>query len=122
MNDLSKFFLNLNDGETVVLEKNKTYDVRPEDSYYKEGFFCSNTAKKHENPNGYRYAAIFMQGRKNIVIDGYSKLVEPCNERGGRALRVRGVSREAFGGRILRAVSIASGKQLECGAYKKRCA
>lgn len=70
MNELSKLFLNITDGETVTLDKNKTYDVRPEDSFYKEGFFCSNTAKKHENPDGYRYAAIFMQDRKNVVIDG----------------------------------------------------
>ena len=70
MNALSKIFLSVGNGETVTLEKNKIYDVRPEDSFYKEGFFCSNTAKKHENPNGYRCAAIFMQGRKNIVIDG----------------------------------------------------
>ena len=70
MNELSKLFLNLKDGEKVVLEENKIYDVRPEDSFYKEGFFCSNTAKKHENPNGYRHTAIFMQGLKNVVIDG----------------------------------------------------
>ena len=70
MNALSEIFASVADGETVTLEKDKKYDVRPEDSFYKEGFFCSNTAKKHENPNGYRFAAIFMQGRKNVVIDG----------------------------------------------------
>lgn len=70
MNELSRLFLNIGDGETVVLEKNKIYDVSQDDSFYKEGYFCSNTAKKHENPNGYRNAAIFLKDRKNIVIDG----------------------------------------------------
>ena len=49
MNELSKLFLNISDGETVVLERNKVYDVRQDDSFEKEGFYCSNTAKKHEN-------------------------------------------------------------------------
>lgn len=70
MNELSSLFLNISDGETVVLEKNRIYDVRQDDSFFKEGYFCSNTAKKHENPNGYRHAAIFLKDRKNIVIEG----------------------------------------------------
>lgn len=70
MNELSKLFLNISDGETVVLERNKVYDVRQDDSFEKEGFYCSNTAKKHENPNGYRHTAIFLQGKKDIVIEG----------------------------------------------------
>ncbi len=70
MNELSSLFLNIGDGETVVLEKNKVYDVREDDSFHKEGYYCSNTAKRHENPNGYRNAAIFLKNKKNIVIDG----------------------------------------------------
>ena len=70
MNDLSRFFLNISDGDTVTLEKNRVYDVRREDSFYKNGYYCSNTAKKHENPDGSRYAAIFLKNKKNIVIDG----------------------------------------------------
>lgn len=70
MNDLSGIFLNVSDGETVILEKNRVYDVRREDSFYKNGYYCSNTAKKHENPDGSRYAAIFLKDKKNVVIDG----------------------------------------------------
>ncbi|MBO5859876.1 MAG: right-handed parallel beta-helix repeat-containing protein [Clostridia bacterium] len=70
MNELSRIFLNISDGETVVLEKDKVYDVCREDSFYKVGYYCSNTAKKHENPDGSRYAAIFLKDKKNIVIEG----------------------------------------------------
>ncbi len=70
MNELSRIFVDIRDGGTVTLEKNRVYDVRCEDSFYKSGYYCSNTAKKHENPDGSRYAAIFMKDKKNIVIDG----------------------------------------------------
>lgn len=70
MNELSRLFLNINDGETVVLEKNKTYHVRQDDSFELEGYYCSNTAKKHENPNGLRRTAIYLNGRRNVTIDG----------------------------------------------------
>ena len=33
MNELSKVFLNIDDGQTVVLEKDKVYDVRQDDSF-----------------------------------------------------------------------------------------
>lgn len=69
MNELSNIFLNINDGETVTLEK-KTYNVRQDDSFIKTGYFCSNTAKKHENPDGTRYSAIYLRGKKNITVDG----------------------------------------------------
>ena len=52
MNELSSLFLNVCDGNTIVLEKGKVYHVFPEDSFEKKGFFCSNTAKQHENPEG----------------------------------------------------------------------
>ena len=70
MNELSSIFVNLNDGETVTLEKNRVYDVRPEDSFIKTGYFCSNSAKKEENPEGTRYSAIYLKNKKNITIDG----------------------------------------------------
>lgn len=70
MNELSNIFLNIEDGRTLVLEKNKVYDVRQDDSFLLEGYFCTNTAKKHENPDGKRNAAIFLKGKKNITIDG----------------------------------------------------
>ena len=70
MNELSRIFADIRDGETVTLDKNRVYDVRCEDSFYKSGYYCSNTAKKHENPDGSRYAAIFLKDKKNIVIDG----------------------------------------------------
>ncbi len=70
MNDFCNLIVNIKDNETVVLEKNKTYDVRQDDSFSLKGFFCSNTAKKHENPDGTRYSALYLDGKKNIAIDG----------------------------------------------------
>ncbi|MBR2867893.1 MAG: hypothetical protein IKB88_02350 [Clostridia bacterium] len=70
MNDLSKIFADIKDGATVTLESGKVYDVRPEDSYNLTGYFCSNTAKLHENPLGTKFAAIYLKDKKNIVIDG----------------------------------------------------
>lgn len=70
MNELSRIFLNIGDNETVKLEKKKIYDVRQDDSFEIDGYYCSNTAKKHENPNGLRKTAIYLKNRKNITIDG----------------------------------------------------
>lgn len=70
MNELCKMFLNIENGETVVLEKDKTYHVRQDDSFEMYNYFCSNTAKKHENPDGLRRTAIFLKDKKNITIDG----------------------------------------------------
>ena len=70
MNDFCNLVLNINDNDTVVLEKDKLYDVRQDDSFILKGFFCSNTAKKHENPDGTRYTALYLDGKRNITIDG----------------------------------------------------
>lgn len=70
MNDLYNIFERIKDGETVILEKNRVYDVRPEDSFSLTGYFCTNTAKRHENPDGSRSVAIYLKDRKNITIDG----------------------------------------------------
>lgn len=70
MNELSKLFLDIRDGETIVLEKGRVYDVRQDDSFELTGYYCSNTAKKHENPDGMRKTAIFLKEKKNITIDG----------------------------------------------------
>lgn len=70
MNELSSLFINVDDGETIVLEKDKFYHVSREDSFVFSGYFCSNTAKQHENPEGKICPAIFLKGRKNITIDG----------------------------------------------------
>lgn len=69
MNELSSIFIDIHDGETVVLE-NRTYHVRQDDSFLKKGYFCTNTAKLHENPDGTRFSAIFLKDKKNITIDG----------------------------------------------------
>lgn len=70
MNELSKIFLDIQDGDNVVLEKNKIYHVCQDDSFELSGFFCSNTAKKHENPNGLRRTAIYLDNKHEITIDG----------------------------------------------------
>lgn len=70
MNELSSIFLSVSDGDLIVLDKNRIYDVSQENSFIKTGFFCSNTAKQDENPDGTRYCTIFLERKKNIVIDG----------------------------------------------------
>ena len=70
MNELSEIFLNISDNQTIKLQENKVYHVYQDDSFEAEGYYCSNTAKKHENPNGLRRTAIFLKNKKNIVIDG----------------------------------------------------
>ncbi len=70
MNILSELFLNIKDGDTVTLEKDKIYHVRQDDSFELNGYYCSNTAKKHENPTGLRRTAIYLKDKKNITIDG----------------------------------------------------
>ncbi len=70
MNELSSIFLNVENGETIVLEKNKVYHIRQDDSFELEGYYCSNTAKRHENPNGLRRTAIYLKDKHGITIDG----------------------------------------------------
>lgn len=69
MNELSNIFLSVKNGDTVILE-NKVYHVRQDDSFEFEGYYCSNTAKIDENPNGLRRTAIYLKNKKNITIDG----------------------------------------------------
>ena len=69
MNELSNIFLSVKNGDTVILEK-KIYDVRQDDSFEFEGYYCSNTAKIDENPNGLRRVAVYLKNKKNITIDG----------------------------------------------------
>ncbi|MBQ4625966.1 MAG: hypothetical protein IJB45_01790, partial [Clostridia bacterium] len=62
--------MNVKDGDAVTLEKDKTYHVRQDDSFEFEGYYCTNTAKQHENPNGLRRVALFLKNKKNVSIDG----------------------------------------------------
>ena len=70
MNELSSLFVNIKDGKTVTLQKDKIYHVRQDDSFEHTGYFCSNTAKRHENPKGLRRSAVYLDKKKNITIDG----------------------------------------------------
>lgn len=70
MNELSNLFLDIKNGEALTLEKDRVYHVCEDDSFVLDGYFCSNTAKKDENPTGKRFTAIFIKGKKDIVIDG----------------------------------------------------
>ncbi len=70
MNELSNLFLNIGNGETLTLEKGRVYEISQDDSFIKVGYYCSNTAKKDENPTGLRFSGIFMKDMKDIVIDG----------------------------------------------------
>ena len=75
MNELSELFSKVNSNETIVLEKNKVYDVRQDDSFLLKGYYCSNTAKKDENSDGTRFTAIYLKEKKNITIDGNGAVV-----------------------------------------------
>ncbi len=70
MNELSSLFLSIKNGETLTLEKGRVYHVFQEDSFTLDGYFCSNTAKKDENPTGKRFTAVFLKDMKDIVIEG----------------------------------------------------
>ena len=70
MNALCDIFTNITDGENLILEKDKIYHVRQDDSFEFTGYFCTNTAKRNENPDGLRRTAMFLKNKKNVVIDG----------------------------------------------------
>ncbi|MBP9989041.1 MAG: hypothetical protein KBT46_06035, partial [Ruminococcus sp.] len=69
MNELSEIINKACDGDYIILE-NKIYEVAPEDSFYVDGLYFSNTAKQEENPNGERFCAIYLNEKNNITIDG----------------------------------------------------
>ncbi|MBR3589212.1 MAG: hypothetical protein IKL16_06570 [Clostridia bacterium] len=72
MNELSTSFLNIENDKNIILEKDKVYHARQDDSFIKTGYYCSNTARRteKENPEGLRRSAIFLENKKNITIDG----------------------------------------------------
>ncbi len=70
MNTLSSMFYDVKDGDMISLEKDMVYHVSQGDSFELSDYFCSNTAKQHENPDGVRYTAIYLKGKKDIIIDG----------------------------------------------------
>lgn len=70
MNELSTLFSKLNSGETLTLDKDRIYDVRQDDSFELDGYYCTNTAKRHENPTGKRHAAMFLKNKSDITVDG----------------------------------------------------
>ncbi|MBQ4048078.1 MAG: hypothetical protein IJC93_06890 [Clostridia bacterium] len=70
MNELSARCLDLRDGDHLVLEHGKTYHVWQDDAFCLEGYYCSNSAKQHENPTGRRYSALYIKEKKQITIDG----------------------------------------------------
>ncbi len=70
MNELSVLFSKLNSGETLTLECGQVYHVRQDDSFELDGYYCSNTAKPHENPTGKRYTAMYLKDKSDITVDG----------------------------------------------------
>lgn len=70
MNDFIEMILNIKNGETLLLEKDRIYDVYDDDCLFLEGYYCSNTASKQENPNGFRKTALWLENKQNITIDG----------------------------------------------------
>ena len=70
MNELRALFENIPSGTAVTLETGKIYHAYQDDCFHLTGYYCTNTAKPHENPTGERFAAIYLKGRKNITVDG----------------------------------------------------
>ena len=70
MNELSTLFLDVKNETEISLEQNKIYHVRQDDSFLLKNYYCSNSAKKDENPDGTRYTAIFLKGKKDVTING----------------------------------------------------
>lgn len=70
MNELSILFKNINNGDTITLQKNKVYDIHQFNAFTIDGFYCTNTARRNENPSGLRFAAVYLKGMKNITING----------------------------------------------------
>lgn len=70
MNILSKIFSSITNGSTVNLDKNRIYHVTEDDSFVLNGYFCSNSAKIHENPTGLRKTAVYLKDKKDITING----------------------------------------------------
>ena len=60
----------LRDEETLTLLRNEQYDIWQDECNIPHGYHASNTETKEENPTGKRNAAIFLQNKKNIIIDG----------------------------------------------------
>lgn len=75
MNELSQIYLTIADGDTVTLEAGKVYHVRQDDAFLLDGYYCSNSAKQHENPTGRRYTALYLQGKRNVTLDGNGAVV-----------------------------------------------
>lgn len=70
MNQLCHLFLNSQNDTTITLEAGAVYHVRPEDSFTLTGVFCTNSAKRDENSEGLRRAAVYLKDKKNITIEG----------------------------------------------------
>ena len=69
MNELVALFKNIKSKNIVKLER-KTYHAYQDDCFHLTGYYCSNTAKYEENPNGERFTAIYLKNVENVVIDG----------------------------------------------------
>lgn len=70
MNELCVLFSKLNSNQTLTLEKGRVYHVMQDDSFELDGYYCTNTAKRHENPTGKRYTAMYLKEKSDITIDG----------------------------------------------------
>lgn len=70
MNQLCTLFEQISDGATVTLEKDTVYHIRPEDSFTLTGIYCTNSAKRDENPEGLRRTAVYLKDKKHVTIDG----------------------------------------------------
>ena len=72
---LKEIFEKVRDGDTVLLEKDGVYDIWQDEGFLLTGYFCSNTALKEENPDGFRRVAVYLKEKENVTIDGNGALL-----------------------------------------------
>ncbi len=70
MNEICRIFLNAQNNTAITLEQNKIYHIYQDDSFELTGYYCSNTARRNENPSGMRRTALYLKDKKDITIDG----------------------------------------------------
>ncbi len=70
MNEFSTIFKGVKNNDTVALKAGYVYHVKQDNSFEHTGYYCTNTARKNENPKGLRRSAIYLKNKKNITIDG----------------------------------------------------
>ena len=68
--DIIKDLNLLQDGDTLILQKDAVYSVWQGDCALREGYYFSNMASREENIRGAHRAALYLKNKQDITIDG----------------------------------------------------